>query len=132
MPSNRVFQVPPEGGALEWEEEKTLPRLVTMATEEGNDGAGLVLTTTEAPTESDCRSRSSLERLEFRINRRERLDGIRPSFVIVTSPAREIPTRRCSRDLIWATCPARCAADSAFWLDERDMEMAWSDAIARR
>src|SRR5256885_364012 len=108
------------------------PRLVTTATEDMADRVGRTLTTTDAPTERDCRRGSSLDMLEFRIKRRERLDGIRPSFAMLTFPPRGIPTRRCSRDLIWVTCPARCAADSASWLAVREMEMAWSEAITRR
>jgi len=101
--------------------------LVTMATEEGNDGAGLCSRRPKHPPKATAGAGAPRE-LEFRINRR-RAGRYQPSFCIVTLPAREIPTR-VLEDLIWATCPARCAADSAFWLDERDMEMAWSDAIA--
>src|SRR5712664_924853 len=110
MAAHRVFQVPPEGEAPEREDAKTLPRLVTTATEDGCESTDFVLTTIDAPTARDWRSWSSRERLEFCSRRRERPDGIRPSFAIVTLSPREIPTRRCSRDLIWATCPARCAA----------------------
>ncbi len=51
---------------------------------------------------------------------------------MVTFPPLDIPTERRSRDRIWATWAACCAAASAFSLEESAEETAWSDAITRR
>ncbi len=63
-PVSRVFNPPPEG-ALEGEEAKTFPRLVTTATEDGNAPVDPALMTTEDPTESESSTGSSFERVEF-------------------------------------------------------------------
>ena len=102
-PASRTFQVPPEDAATEGEEAKTLPRLVTTATEDGNAPVGPASITTEDPTGSESSSGSSLERVEFWSKRKEIRDGIRPSLVIVTFPPLDIPTERRSRDRICET-----------------------------